>query len=153
MAGTQGSPQQDRREVWRRYFESSARLVHRLEQSMRAASELTLADYNVLLLLTDAPDHRLRMGELARRLVFSPSRLTYLVKSLSERGLVERRCTAEDRRGMDAVLTQAGADAFRQAAVLHARDVHELFLDDLSDEDVAVLGRVFTELDTRLQAD
>lgn len=152
MTQTDGR-QPTRGEVWRHYFESSARLVHRLEQSLRASSGLTLADYNVLLLLTEAPDQRLRMGELARRLVFSPSRLTYLVKSLSERGLVERRCTAEDRRGTDAVLTAAGADAFRRAAVRHARDVHGLFLDDLSDGDAATLGRVFAALDARLQDD
>lgn len=147
---TDGSGPLSRRDVWRSYFESSALLVDRLERSLRAETGLTLADYNVLLLLTEAPEHRLRMGEIARRLVFSPSRLTYLVKSLSDRGLVERRECIEDGRGKEAALTDAGANAFRRASVRHARDVDALFLDGLSDTDAAALGRVFTDLGARL---
>lgn len=146
----EGSGPLSRRDVWRRYFESSALLVDRLERSLRAETGLTLADYNVLLLLTEAPDHRLRMGEIARRLVFSPSRLTYLVKSLSDRGLVERRECMDDGRGKEAALTDAGASAFRRASVRHARDIDTLFLDGLSDGDAAALGRVFTDVAVRL---
>lgn len=139
-----------RRDVWRRYFESSALLTDRLERSLREQTGLSLADYNVLLLLTEAPENTLRMGELARRLVFSPSRLTYLVKTLTDRGLVDRRDCAQDGRGKEAVLTDAGRSAFRRAAVLHGRDVDALFLDGLDDRDAAVLDRVFTALITRL---
>lgn len=139
-----------RRDVWRRYFESSALLTDRLERSLREQTGLSLADYNVLLLLTEAPEHTLRMGELARRLVFSPSRLTYLVKTLTDRGLVDRRDCAQDGRGKEAVLTDTGRSAFRRAAVLHGRDVEALFLDGLDDRDAAVLDRVFTALTSRL---
>lgn len=139
-----------RRDVWRSYFESSAMLTQRLEQSLRAETGLSLADYNVLLLLTEAPEHRLRMGELARKLVFSPSRLTYLIGSLVRRGLVVRQDAVDDGRGKEASLTDAGAQAFRRAAVLHARDVDELFLDALSEQDLAVLARVFARLGRHL---
>jgi DNA-binding MarR family transcriptional regulator len=139
-----------RREIWRRYFESSALLTHRLEQSLRTHAGLSLADYNVLLLLSEAPGRRMRMGELARRLVFSPSRLTYLVSSLQERGLVERGQSPQDRRGRVACLTDEGTRAFRRAAIRHARDVDRLFLADLSEEEAAVLGRVFTRLGEEL---
>ena len=143
-------PPTERQVMWRAYFESSALLTHRLEQTLKSQASLTLADYNLLLLLTDAPGHRMRLGELARRLVFSPSRLTYLMKTLTARGLVRREGVDCDGRGADAVLTDAGATAFEKAAALHSCEVHGLFLDHLSEQDTEALSRVFADLGARL---
>src|SRR4051812_4215705 len=76
---------------WRAYIEASQRLFTRLEDDLRADGELSFADYHVLVLLSEAPGQRLRMGELASRLVFSPSRLTYQVSAMQRRGLVARQ--------------------------------------------------------------
>jgi DNA-binding MarR family transcriptional regulator len=140
----------DRDGVWRAYFESSARLQTTLDRELRAATGLNLIDYNVLLVLEEAPGRRLRMGELADALVFSPSRLTYQVTSMEQRGLVRREPCPEDRRGMTAVLTHAGHAAFENAWRHHRRGVEEHFLDHLTDDELVVLDRVFGDLGTKL---
>jgi DNA-binding MarR family transcriptional regulator len=140
----------DRAVAWRAYFETSVRLQTQLDRELKAATGLTLIDYNVLLALTDAPGHRLRMGELAEALVFSASRLTYQVTSMERRGLVRREPCPDDGRGLTAVLTDAGAEAFGEAWRHHSRSVREHVLDHLSDAEVDVLATVFGRLGTKL---
>jgi DNA-binding MarR family transcriptional regulator len=137
---------------WRAFIESSQRLMTQLEEDLRADSGLTFHDYHVLVLLSEAPGRRLRMGELASRLVFSPSRLTYQIGSMEKRGLVARESCPEDRRGSEAVLTAEGLRALREAAPHHLRSVRAHFVDDLDDAEIAVLTRVFTRLGERLRA-
>ena len=136
---------------WRAYIESSQRLLTQLEDDLRASSELTLADYHVLVLLSEATRQRLRMGELAGRLVFSPSRLTYQISSMERRGLVARQACPQDRRGSEAVLTATGLLALREAAPHHLASVRGHFMDDLDDAEVACLTKVFNRLAERLR--
>ncbi|MEV6810940.1 MarR family transcriptional regulator [Micromonospora sp. NPDC051296] len=137
--------------AWRAYIEASQRLFTRLEEDLRVASGLSFADYHVLVLLSEAPGQRLRMGELAGRLVFSPSRLTYQVSSMQRRGLVARQPCPEDGRGNEAVLTAAGLLALREAAPHHLHSVRTHLMDDLDDAEVACLTMIFTRLGRRLQ--
>ncbi|RLQ05112.1 MarR family transcriptional regulator [Micromonospora sp. BL1] len=143
----------ERMACWRAYIESSQRLFTRLEDDLRANSDLSFADYHVLVLLSEAPGQRLRMGELADRLVFSPSRLTYQVTTMQKRGLVAKEACPADRRGSEAVLTAAGLLALREAAPHHLRSVRAHLIDDLDDAEVACLTRVFERLGRRLRAD
>ncbi|MBQ1024209.1 MarR family winged helix-turn-helix transcriptional regulator [Micromonospora sp. C95] len=142
----------DRLTAWRTYIEASQRLFTRLEDDLRTASGLSFADYHVLVLLSEVPGQRLRMGELADRLVFSPSRLTYQVSSMQRRGLVARQPCPQDGRGSEAVLTAAGLLALREAAPHHLRSVRTHLMDDLDDAEVAFLTRIFTRLGRRLRA-
>ncbi|NUL43764.1 MarR family transcriptional regulator [Cellulosimicrobium funkei] len=139
------------RQAWRAYFEATALLQDRLDRTLKESAELQLADYNLLLLLSEAPGGRLRMGQLARLMVFSPSRVTYQVKTLAQRGLVERCAAATDRRGAEAVITDAGRHLFRRAAALHSRQVQDLFLDQLEDGEAETLLRVFSRLGRSLE--
>ncbi|WP_435586845.1 MarR family winged helix-turn-helix transcriptional regulator [Micromonospora aurantiaca (nom. illeg.)] len=143
----------ERMACWRAYIESSQRLFTRLEDDLRADSDLSFADYHVLVLLSEAPGQRRRMGELADRLVFSPSRLTYQVTTMQKRGLVAKEACPADRRGSEAVLTAAGLLALREAAPHHLRSVRAHLIDDLDDAEVACLTRVFERLGRRLRAD
>ncbi|MEH0841581.1 MarR family transcriptional regulator [Micromonospora sp. CPCC 205711] len=143
----------ERMACWRAYIESSQRLFTRLEDDLRGDSELSFADYHVLVLLSEAPGQRLRMGELADRLVFSPSRLTYQVTSMQRRGLVAKESCPQDRRGSEAVLTAAGLLTLREAAPPHLASVRRNLIDDLDDAEVACLTRVFERLGRRLGAD
>lgn len=136
--------------AWRTYIEASVRLQTRLDDDLQATSGLTLLDYHLLLLLAEAPGQRLRMGELARRMVFSPSRLTYQVGSMERRGFVVREPDPDDRRGTRAVLTASGLETFREAAPHHRRAVHRLWIEDLADDELACLTRVFGRLGRRL---
>jgi DNA-binding MarR family transcriptional regulator len=86
------------------------------------------------------------MGELASRMVFSPSRLTYQINSMVKRGLVRKQSCPEDGRGQEAVLTDAGLAALTAAAPLHLSTVRESFIDHLDADELAVIGRVFTKI-------
>jgi DNA-binding MarR family transcriptional regulator len=133
-------------ESWRAFIESSWALHTRLEDELRAATGLSMADYHVLVVLSEAPGHRLRMGELAGRLVFSPSRVTYQISVMVKRGLVRKQPCPEDGRGQEAVLTDAGFAALVEAAPLHLKTVRDSFIDRLDDEELAVIGRAFAKI-------
>jgi DNA-binding MarR family transcriptional regulator len=131
---------------WRAFIESSWALHTRLEDDLRATTGLSMADYHVMVALSEAPGHRLRMGELAGRLVFSPSRLTYQISAMVKRGLVRKQACAEDGRGQEAVLTDAGLAALEAAAPMHLKTVRDSFIDHLDDAELAVIGRVFARI-------
>ncbi|MGN9813192.1 MarR family winged helix-turn-helix transcriptional regulator [Micromonospora sp. BQ11] len=143
----------DRLTAWRAYIEASQRLFTQLEEDLRVASELSFADYHVLVLLSEAPGQRLRMGELASRLVFSPSRLTYQISSMQKRGLVAKESCPADRRGSEAVLTATGLLTLRETAPHHLASVRTHLMDDLDDTEVAYLTRIFERLGRRLRAE
>jgi DNA-binding MarR family transcriptional regulator len=105
-----------------------------------------MSDYHVMVVLSEAPGHTARMGELASRLVFSPSRLTYQIGSMVKRGLVRKQACPDDGRGQEAVLTDAGMAALVAAAPLHLETVRDAFIDHLDEEELAVIGRVFARI-------
>lgn len=134
-----GDASQQEWDAWQLYFETTARLTARIEERLKTHG-CSLMDYQVLLLLYNAPEHRMRMGELAQRLVFSPSRLSYQIGVLGKRGWVQRRRVECDGRGWEAVLTGDGLRAFRELRPAHARDVQELFFSALQGDDAARLA-------------
>ncbi|MCF8611548.1 MarR family transcriptional regulator [Gordonia sp. HY285] len=143
----------DRRPAaWRLFIESSVRVQTAVDERLRASDGMTLSDYHVLLLLSEAPGHRMRMRSLADRMVFSASRLTYQIGALVKRGWVCREPVPEDGRGAFACLTAAGFDAFTAAARRHGLDVDELFFAGLTPDDGSALEAVLTRLAAHLDA-
>lgn len=138
--------------AWTAYIEASLRLETLLDETLRAETGLTLFDYHLLVLLSEAPQQRLRMSELAERMVFSRSRITYQVNSMVKRGLVAREPAPDDRRGYRAVLTATGLHTLRRAAPRHAASVRGLFLDQIEPDELPHIERVFARLQTRLRA-
>ncbi|MBM2622398.1 MarR family transcriptional regulator [Actinoplanes sp. LDG1-06] len=132
--------------AWRTFIESSWALHTHLEDELRAQTGLSMNDYHVLVVLSEAPEHRLRMGELAGRLVFSPSRITYQISSMVKRGLVRKQPCPEDGRGQEAVLTDEGMRALESAAPLHLITVRDSFIDLLDPDELAVIARVFAKV-------
>ena len=133
--------------AWSAFLRAHARVVRELERELQAEQRMALTDYDVLVQLANAPGRRLRMSELADRLLLSRSGATRLVDRLVAQGLVERVMCDVDRRGQWASLTDAGVDRLRQASPTHLRGVAEHFLDRLSTDELAALERVFTRLD------
>ncbi|MFE7629215.1 MarR family winged helix-turn-helix transcriptional regulator [Kocuria sp. NPDC057446] len=131
--------------VWQLFFETTARLTTEIESRLKEHG-CSLMDYQVLLLLHDAEGRRLRMGELAQRMVFSPSRLSYQIGVLEKRGWVRRRRCPQDARGLEAELTDEGLRAFRRLRPAHARDVEQLFLRALEGDDADRLAAVMDRL-------
>jgi DNA-binding MarR family transcriptional regulator len=132
--------------AWRTFIESSWALHTHLEEDLRAQTGLSMNDYHVLVVLSEAPNRRLRMGELAGRLVFSPSRITYQINSMVKRGLVRKQPCPEDGRGQEAVLTDEGMQALESAAPLHLITVRDSFIDRLDSDELDVIHRVFDKI-------
>lgn len=135
--------------AWRTFIETSWALHTRLEDELRAATGLSMNDYHVMVVLSEAPERRLRMGELASRLVFSPSRVTYQINSMVKRGLVRKQSCPDDGRGQEAVLTAEGLAALRAAAPLHLGTVRTAFIDLLDADELAVIHQVFRKVQAR----
>ena len=128
--------------AWSTFLRAHARVVRELERELQADQDLALTDYDVLVQLAAAPERRLRMSELADRLLLSRSGVTRLVDRLVADGMVERVSCEDDRRGQWAALTDAGHGRLRRAAPTHLRGVATHFLDRLSAEDLASLERM-----------
>ncbi len=133
--------------AWRAFLRAHARVVRELERELQAEQRMALTDYDVLVQLANAGDRRLRMSELADRLILSRSGATRLVDRLVAQGFVERVMCDDDRRGQWASLTDAGYERLRSASPTHLRGVAEHFLDRLSADELAAVERAFTRLD------
>lgn len=131
--------------VWRAYLRGAATLTSALDERLRAFG-LTLAEYEILVTLSESSDHRVRMSELASSVQQSRSRLTHTIQRMERAGLVQRVSCAEDGRGVNAELTSAGLKALRTAAPDHVAAVRELLVDAVSPADYAALGRVMTRV-------
>lgn len=136
--------------AWRALLASHAALVGRLGEELQDEKGLPLPWYEVLLWLNQAPDGRLRMGELADSLLLTPSGVTRLVDRMEAEGLVQRQQCPSDRRGWHAVMTPAGRARLRSAAPVHLRGVERHFgrhlTDDEADLITDVLGRVLQDV-------
>src|SRR5438067_12944467 len=102
-------------DAWRGLLVAHSRLVPAVEADLRAAGQVPLSWYDVLLELNGAPDRRLRMSELGQRVVLSRTRVSRIVDELAAAGLAERQPDQADGRSSFAVLTTAGRDALRRA--------------------------------------
>lgn len=115
--------------AWRTLVGATSRLMATLDGELQRDCDLALADYEVLVLLSEAPHHRARMSELAEALHLSPSGLTRRVDHLARDGLVGRERCPSDRRGSFAVLSPAGLDRLAAAAPSHLHHVRDHFVD------------------------
>ena len=102
---------------------------------------LQLTEYEIIVVLSEAPDRRLRMSAIADQVVQSRSRLTHTAGRLESRGWVRRESCVGDRRGVELVLTEAGYAEVVRMAPIHARSVRENLVDPLSREDLLALAR------------
>ena len=133
--------------TWAAFLRAHARVVRELERELQAEQRMALTDYDVLVQLAAADDRRLRMSELADRLLLSRSGVTRLVDRLVAQGLVTREICDTDRRGQWAALTDAGLDRLRAASPTHLRGVGEHFLDRMSPDELASMQAILARLD------
>jgi len=128
-----------RLEAWRGFLMAHSLVTRRLDDELRVEHGLSLAEYDALLQLAQSPDRRLRMNQLAERVILSRSGVTRLVDRLEADGLVGRRSCSSDARGAEAVLTEAGLDRLRAASTTHLRGVERYFLDALTLDELDVV--------------
>jgi Transcriptional regulators len=111
-------------DAWRGLLVAHSRLVPAVEADLRAAGQVPLSWYDVLLELNAAPDRRLRMSELGQRTVLSRTRVSRVVDELATAGLAERQPDQADGRSSFAALTPAGREALRRAWPVYRQAIH-----------------------------
>src|SRR5438067_13145042 len=137
--------------AWRAYIEGSLRLNARIDADLQSSAGLTIFAYQVLVFLSEAPGGRLRLHELADRMVFSPSRLTYQLARMERDGLVGREPCVDDRRGSYALITAQGRDLLGRAAEAHVVSVRAHLLDLFDPDEIRQLGRSFAKIRSHLE--
>jgi DNA-binding MarR family transcriptional regulator len=140
----------DQQRAWRGLVQMTSRLDARLNRELQHSSGLSLADYDVLVLLTEATDGRLRMFQLIDDLQWEQSRLSHHIARMQRRGLVAREECTTDKRGAFVVLTDVGRDAIEKAAPGHVGLVRELVFAGLSEEQAATLEQFVSRVLVRL---
>jgi DNA-binding MarR family transcriptional regulator len=134
-AGTAGGTRwldEEEQRTWRAFMLSHLLLFEQFERDLQRDAGLPMAYYEILTRLSEAPDHSLRMSELADRSQSSRSRLSHAVARLEESGWVRRESCPTDRRGSIAVLTDEGYAALEAAAPSHVESVRRHLFDPLS---------------------
>jgi DNA-binding MarR family transcriptional regulator len=126
-------------DVWREYLRASRLLESALDRDLQAHG-LQLSEYEILSMLSEQPERRLRMSVIAELVVQSRSRLTHTAGRLESRGWVRREACEGDRRGVELVLTDTGFTEIVRMAPTHVASVRANVLDHLSREDLLALG-------------
>ena len=125
---------------WRSFLRAHAAVTRKLEADLLAEHKMLFAWYDVMVQLVEAPDHRLRMTDLAGAVLISRSGLTRLVDRLVAEGLVRREPAPHDARGTFAVLTDTGYERLRAATPTHLRGVGGYVIDRVSPDQLRALG-------------
>ena len=123
----------DEQRAWRAYLRLGSLLPAALNRQLQHDCGLTLPEYEVLVQLSEAPEHRLRPFQICDALNWEQSRLSHQLTRMERRGLVARRECQVDGRGAFVALTTCGCEAIREAAPQHAAAVRRLIFDQLSD--------------------
>ena len=140
--------------VWRRWLTLNARLSATLQRELQDDAGLSMPDFEVLVHLTDSPEGRVRVTDLARLMQWERSRVSHHVTRMERRRLVQRVECAEDGRGAFVVITPPGRAAIEQAAPGHVNMVRRLIFDALSREEVdafaTIIEKMLAQLDKQL---
>ena len=135
---------------WRDFLVGTARLTEALGQQLEHDAGLSLSEYEVLVRLSEAPEHTLRMSSLANELAHSRSRITHTIRRLEASGFIARRACEADGRGVNAVMTPAGFAHLETAAPGHVTAVREHLVDVLTDAQLGALGEAMSAVSAAL---
>ncbi|MFI9780775.1 MarR family winged helix-turn-helix transcriptional regulator [Streptomyces sp. NPDC051956] len=132
----------DEQRTWRAFGSAMRLLTDRLDRDLQATAGMPTTYYELLVMLSEAPERTLRMSELAKRTNSRPSRISHAVGKLEASGWVRREHYPGDRRGWLAVLTDQGLTALKAAAPAHVESVRTHLLDLLTPQQVEQLGEI-----------
>lgn len=141
----------DEQRTWRSFIATNRLFFDRIERQLQQDAGLPHAYFEVLVRLSEAPEHTLRMSELAEISLSSRSRLSHAVARMEESGWVRREPCASDKRGLNCVLTEEGFALLRTAAQGHVRQVRRLMFEVLSVEQQHALRDACDALAARLE--
>ncbi|WP_426563516.1 MarR family winged helix-turn-helix transcriptional regulator [Angustibacter sp. McL0619] len=135
----------EEQQAWRSYVRASRLLDEELRRGLERHG-LSHPEYEILVRLSESPGRALRMSEVAGAVVSSRSRLTHTVARLERDGLVARRASTCDRRGVECALTDKGFAVLEQAAHTHVEQVRAHLLDPMTREQFLALGRAMSQV-------
>jgi DNA-binding MarR family transcriptional regulator len=141
---------EEEQRAWRGLLRMTSQLNARANRLLLQEYGISLADYEVLVALSEAPEGQLRVFEVADALAWEQSRVSHQLARMQRRGLITREGCATDARGAFAVLTTAGRAAIERAAPAHVEQVRQLVFDELSHEQVSALTEITTRVMDRL---
>jgi DNA-binding MarR family transcriptional regulator len=137
-------------QAWRALIMGMTLLTDRLDADLRRGFDISLAEYEILVRLSERPERRLRMAQLADAMAHSRSRVTHTVKRMEKAGLVRRFDSEEDRRGVVCEMTEQGYDLLVRMAPTHVNGVRDYLVDLATDDDLEALGRVMNSVADKL---
>lgn len=137
----------DEMRAWRGYMDGNQRLMAVLNRDLQEQHDLSLADYRILVLLSESPEGSLRMSDLADGVLSSRSRLTHQIRRMEAQGMVSRDACLEDGRGVLAIITEEGRSRLAQAAPTHVAGVRKYLVDLLTKTQLKVVAEVFERVD------
>jgi DNA-binding MarR family transcriptional regulator len=129
--------------AWRSFIKSYGRIIESIEHDLAEHGRVPLTSYDVLIALFEAPEHKLRLGDLTQKVVITKSGVTRLLDRLEREGLVVREKSGEDRRGTYAKLTSEGELQLRKAWPVYAQGIKKYFAANLSEEQINHLIQAF----------
>lgn len=132
----------DQQRWWRSFLGGTTVLNDQLDRDLRAAHGISMAEYEILVRLSEADDRSIRMAELAAALAHSRSRITHTIARLERNGIVQRSACSSDGRGVSATLTDDGFALLERAAHTHVQGVHDHLIAQCSRDDLEAVGRV-----------
>jgi DNA-binding MarR family transcriptional regulator len=141
----------DEQRAWRTHLDVGRLLGHQLERDLQPFG-LTLNDYEILVNLSESPEHRMRMTDLASATLQSKSRLSHQITRMEKARLVRRESCESDRRGLFAVLTEHGWNTMRHVAPHHVASVRRHFIDGIAPSDLARLEATLRPIAEKLRA-
>lgn len=133
-------------DAWRGLLRVHASVLKALDTELEAAHGLPLTSYEVLIQLSEAPEHRMRMCDLADSVLLSRSGMSRLVDRLEREGLLCRRACSNDARGAFACITQAGLDLLEEARPTHVAGIRRRFLAQFDQDELVALGRYWSRV-------
>jgi DNA-binding MarR family transcriptional regulator len=138
--------------LWRNWLTAGHSIDAGLARQMQQDNAISMADYMVLVNLSEAPDHRMRVAALADRLQWDRSRLSHQITRMRNRGLLDRETCSSDGRGAFIVLTEDGFAVIRDAAPGHVAAVRAMLFDILSDEQQEQLADILHTVNAQFEA-
>jgi DNA-binding MarR family transcriptional regulator len=136
----------DEQDVWRAFLDVSRLMTDQMNRQLSDERGMSLPEYEILVALSEAPERRLRMSELADRVLSSRSRITHTVGRMEERGLVHREACLDDGRGVLCALTEPGFTVLEAAAPGHVEGVRRAMFAPLTPADAEALGAALSKI-------
>lgn len=132
---------EDEQDLWRHILACIRKISRGMEETLLACGDISMSEYSVLVSLSEAPNHRLRLRELCSELEWDRSRASHQITRMEKRGLVTKERCEGDARGVEVVITRLGFERLQASVPEHVESVRRMVFDHLDPADAPALKR------------